>query len=80
MSLSHEPTKERVKGRNIPASMRFLVLKRDDYTCQYCGRSAPEVPLHIDHKIPWSKVKEHKIENLVVACRDCNLGKSDKEF
>ena len=80
LSLNHEPTKERKKGRNIPASMRFLVLKRDNYTCQYCGRSAPDVPLHIDHKIPWSKVKEHKIENLVVACRDCNLGKSDKEL
>ena len=80
LSLDHEPSKEKKKGRNIPVSLRFLVLKRDAFTCQYCGRSAPDVELHIDHKVPWSKVKEHKIENLVTACRDCNLGKSNKEL
>jgi hypothetical protein len=80
LSLSHEPIKETKKGRSIPASLRFLVLKRYGFTCKYCGRKAPDVELHVDHVIPWSKVKEHKIENLVAACRDCNIGKSDKEL
>ena len=80
LSLDHEPVQEKTKGRNIPAGLRFLVLKRDSFTCQYCGRKAPDVELHIDHKIPWSTVKEHKLENLVVACVDCNLGKSNKEL
>ena len=74
--LKHKHEKE--TGRTIPKSLRFEILKRDSFTCQYCGRSAPNVTLHIDHIIPWSKVKEHKIENLQVACSDCNLGKSDK--
>jgi len=78
LSLDHEPIKEKVTGRTIPSRIRFNVLKRDNFTCQYCGRKAPDVELHIDHIIPWSKVKEHKIENLQVACSDCNLGKSDK--
>jgi hypothetical protein len=78
LSLDLEPVKELPKSRNIPASLRFNVLRRDNYTCQYCGRSAPDVELHIDHKVPWKIVKEHNIENLVVSCRDCNLGKSDK--
>jgi len=80
LSLDHEPRKSQQKGRQIPSSLRFLVLKRDAFTCQYCGRRAPDVELHIDHKEPWSKVREHRIENLVTACRDCNLGKSDHDL
>ena len=78
LSIDHEPIVEKNLRRSIPAGMRFNVLRRDNFTCQYCGRSAPDVELHIDHVIPWSKVKEHKIDNLKVACSDCNLGKSDK--
>ena len=78
LSIEHEPIVEKESRRNIPAGMRFNVLRRDNFTCQYCGRSAPDVELHIDHVVPWSKVKEHKIDNLKVACSDCNLGKSDK--
>lgn len=80
LSLSHEPQRKEKKGRNIPASLRFLVLKRDAFTCRYCGRKAPDVELHVDHVVPWSKVNEHKIDNLVASCRDCNIGKSDKEL
>ena len=66
------------KGRVIPKGMRFEVLKRDNFTCNYCGAKAPEVSLHIDHIIPWKLVQKHEIENLVTACSTCNLGKSDK--
>ena len=62
----------------LPARLRFMVLRRDNYTCRYCGRKAPNVELHVDHVDhvePWSKVREHKIDNLVASCRDCNLGK-----
>lgn len=78
LTIDIEPAKENNPNRNIPKSIRFLVLKRDSFQCQYCGRKAPDVELHIDHKVPWSIVKEHKIDNLVTACVDCNLGKSDK--
>lgn len=27
---------------------RFRILRRDNYTCQYCGRKPPEVVLHIE--------------------------------
>ena len=59
----------------LPSRMRFMVLRRDNYTCRYCGRKAPSVELHVDHVEPWSVVREHKLDNLVAACRDCNLGK-----
>lgn len=65
-------------GRNIPVGIRFEVFRRDSFSCIYCGRSAPNVELHIDHKVPWKIVKKHQIDNLVTACKDCNLGKKDK--
>ena len=65
-------------GRNIPKGLRFDVLKRDNYTCKYCGAKAPNVQLHVDHVIPWKIVKKHEINNLVTACVSCNSGKSDK--
>ena len=64
--------------RNIPAGIRFDIFRRDNFTCIYCGRSAPNVELHIDHRIPWKIVKKHELSNLFTACRDCNLGKTDK--
>jgi hypothetical protein len=56
---------------------RFLVLERDNFTCQYCGRKAPEVILEIDHIIPKNYNGTDDIDNLITACRDCNYGKFD---
>lgn len=58
-------------------SVRFKVLNRDSFTCQYCGQKAPNVELHVDHVIPRSKGGLSSIDNLVTACQDCNLGKSN---
>lgn len=61
----------------IPLSKRerFEVLRRDDFTCQYCGRKAPEVVLEVDHVFPVSCGGGNEMENLVTACRECNRGK-----
>jgi hypothetical protein len=75
LAFGSAPPREVQEGRSIPAGLRFKVLRRNGFTCQYCGRKAPEVELHVDHRVPWSKVKTHDIDNLVTACRDCNLGK-----
>ena len=63
---------------DISKSLRINILNRDKYTCQTCGAKAPEVKLHIDHKIPRSKGGLSTESNLWVMCEDCNLGKSDK--
>lgn len=63
-------------GRSrLRSSTRFAVLVRDDFTCQYCGSRAPEVILHIDHRVPVSRGGGDDLENLIAACVDCNLGK-----
>jgi len=63
--------------RTARPSLRFEVFRRDGYTCQYCGRRAPEFPLHVDHIEPWSTGGRTIIGNLRTACSECNLGKSN---
>lgn len=55
---------------------RFSVFKRDAFTCQYCGRTPPQVTLEVDHIHPVSKGGKNGIDNLITACFDCNRGKS----
>jgi len=66
--------------REINTTLRFKVLKRDNFKCCACGASPakdPNVELHIDHIIPWSKGGETTIDNLQTLCSKCNLGKKD---
>jgi hypothetical protein len=69
-----------MERKPLPKSIRFEVLKRDCFTCQYCGREAPDVILEVDHIIPISKGGDDSLMNLVTACRDCNRGKSNKKL
>lgn len=66
--------------RGINLRLRWTILKRDNFSCTKCGRSPakdPNIILHVDHIIPWSKGGETVIENLETLCEDCNLGKSN---
>lgn len=68
----------RARTRAINEKTRLLVLKRDNYKCQRCGRSPAthrEIYLHVDHKKPFSKGGSNNIENLQTLCNKCNLGK-----
>lgn len=66
--------------KTLSKKIRFEVLKRDKFTCQYCGKSAPDVVLEIDHIKPVSKGGKNDIMNLVTSCKDCNRGKSNIEL
>lgn len=55
--------------------MRFNVLNRDNFTCQYCGRQVPNVKLHVDHITPRARGGRDSIDNYITACSDCNQGK-----
>ena len=59
--------------RRAPLNRRG-VFARDDHRCQYCGRVAES----IDHVIPRSRGGEHSWENVVAACRPCNVRKRDR--
>lgn len=66
------------KRKPLSKSVRFEVFKRDSFKCQYCGRSAPNVILEVDHIVPVAEGGGDDMINLITSCRDCNRGKSKK--
>ena len=81
--LAEARRQKQLDQKRIPARMRWDVLVRDDFTCQYCGRKREEFPdlaLEADHVIAWSKGGRTNLDNLVTSCHDCNSGKSDRDL
>lgn len=60
----------------VSKRLRYEVLRRDSHTCRYCGASAPEVRLTVDHVLPVALGGTDEPKNLVTACAGCNAGKS----
>ena len=65
----------KVHRNGIPLTKRNI-LRRDNYTCQYCGRKGEDMT--IDHVIPRSHGGEDSWENLVCACSECNARKGER--
>ena len=57
---------------------RRNLMFRDQHQCQYCGKQPPVRDLNIDHVQPRSRGGPDSWENLVTACRVCNLRKGWK--
>ena len=53
---------------------RRAVFLRDDHRCGYCGAVADS----IDHVLPRSRGGKNVWENVIAACRSCNLRKRDR--
>jgi hypothetical protein len=70
------------KKKRDPISklLRFEVFKRDSFKCQYCGRSAPDVILNVDHIMPVAEGGTNDIMNLITSCFDCNNGKRARKL
>lgn len=52
------------------------ILRRDNFTCQYCGQRVPY--LTIDHITPRRLGGTHSWDNLVAACPNCNHRKGGR--
>ncbi len=63
-----------VPFRRRVAVSRRAVMARDGHACQYCGRTADS----IDHVVPRSRGGAHSWDNVVAACRPCNVRKRDR--
>jgi len=60
----------------ITPKLRFQVLNRDNFTCQYCWLKATEwVQLQVDSKISVKKWWETNINNLIPSCLQYNIWK-----
>ena len=55
---------------------RREVFRRDNYTCQYCGRR--EAGLTVDHVVPRYQGGLHAWTNVVAACASCNHRKGGR--
>ncbi len=56
------------------AMSRRAVFARDNHKCGYCGNHADS----IDHVLPRSRGGKNVWENVIAACRACNLRKRDR--
>jgi len=60
----------------VSKRLRYEVMRRDGFRCRYCGFSASETELQVDHVQPIALGGGDEPENLVTSCADCNAGKS----
>jgi hypothetical protein len=75
-----EDSSTRRTSRTINDRMRFRVMLRDKFKCQYCGRNPAthaDVTLHLDHRKPFSQGGASDFDNLITSCSKCNLGKGE---
>ncbi|WP_414583393.1 HNH endonuclease [Scytonema sp. PCC 10023] len=68
------------RSRHIRKSVRVSVLHRDGYKCVFCGISARQIELEVDHIVPFSKGGSNDISNLQTLCIDCNRGKGARSL
>ena len=73
--IKYVPQKNR---KNVVRFSRNNVFLRDAYTCQYCHEKMPLSQLSMDHVHPIVKGGKKSWENIVTACRDCNLKKGGR--
>lgn len=63
-----EPARSRVMA--VSKRLRYEVFQRDNFTCRYCGRSAPLVVLEPDHVMPRVRYGKDVLENLALLARE----------
>ena len=64
-------------GLRLAVSHRNVML-RDEFQCQYCGARPGLTALNIDHVIPKSRGGLDTWDNLVTACKTCNVRKGGR--
>jgi len=64
----------KVPYQRSTAMSRRAVFARDNHVCGYCGGAADS----IDHVMPRSRGGKNEWDNVIAACRGCNLRKRDR--
>ena len=66
-----------IPNKELPFS-RENIFKRDEYTCQYCGKKLSANELTLDHVYPKSRLGPDTWENIVACCKECNQYKANR--
>lgn len=62
-----------IKEREIVSKInRLSILKRDHFTCKYCGSTVDEATGAVDHFIPVAFGGRSQDHNLQASCKSCN--------
>lgn len=64
--------------RQVVKFNRRNVLARDGHRCQYCGDRLTANDLSLDHVVPRSRGGRATWDNIVAACRPCNVRKGSR--
>jgi 5-methylcytosine-specific restriction endonuclease McrA len=64
------------QGTLLGYEVREYLLEKFNRKCIYCGKQ--NTPLEIEHIVPKSRGGSNKVDNLGIACRDCNVKKGNK--
>ena len=73
-----ETESERNRSRHISNGTIIRVARRDNNTCQLCGKILLDRDIEIDHIIPYSRGGSSDESNLRVTCLECNRRKGKK--
>ncbi len=73
-----ETSDERRRGRYLSFQTKLRVVRRDNYTCQHCGKHLLDTEVEFDHVIPIAKGGSSEEANIRLTCFDCNRSKSDR--
>lgn len=65
------------KRKLFSKAEREYIFKRDNYTCQLCGKDLYELSHErvLDHKIPLSQFGSNEMKNIWLLCNDCDKNK-----
>jgi hypothetical protein len=74
---STETSTDRRRGRYISFKTKMRVVRRDNHTCQHCGKHLRDDEVEFDHTIPIAKGGSSEEHNIRLTCFDCNRDKSD---
>ncbi|ABM97070.1 HNH endonuclease [Methylibium petroleiphilum] len=61
-----------------PAFARDKLMRRDRFTCAYCGDTFPDRDLTVDHILPQSRGGRDGWMECVASCSACNFRKADR--
>ncbi len=70
-----------IYDRFPPRRVKFTrknIYKRDENTCQYCGKKFKPQDLNLDHVVSLSRGGKDSWENVVCSCVSCNLRKGSR--
>jgi hypothetical protein len=73
-----ESSTTRRRGRYIPFNTKVRVVRRDNYTCQRCGKHLLDSEVEFDHIIPIAKGGSSEEHNIRLTCYVCNREKTDQ--